>query len=357
MASPSAMATTLSRFFTRLNLPPYDRADGANAVFDLKRSGMLTEDECSYVIDAMLARAGPWLSPVDNPLPLEVLYPQDAPPSITPEDVLRLLQLPDDFECRRPEPCLKRVSGNMIVKFSYSSSIVAEGKTLLFIRDHTSIPVPTVHTIFSVGKMFYLVRDYVPGEDLEQHWGTLDSAQRASVLGKLKGYLGELRSLSSPNATPGPQSGGLCQGPWFSDWGAGPFASSEDLVEFWNTLYADAKGTERTDGPFCADHPLVFVHGELLPRNFVLSSGTLYIVDWNNAGWYPEYTEYASVWYRGSASAANDGLPEDWRQGVLSLLPDYSRESGWLADLTPQAERWLVNEEVCKIVVASKNIM
>ncbi|KAI0656328.1 hypothetical protein C8Q70DRAFT_349033 [Cubamyces menziesii] len=351
------MATMLTRFFTRLNLPPYDRVDAADALLDLKHERILSAEECSYVLDALLARARPWHSPVNCTLPREVLYPQGTSPPITPEEVLRLLQLPEEYECRRPEPRLKRVDGNMVVKFSYSSSIVAEGRTLLFIREHTSIPVPTVHTIFSVGKMFYLVRDYVPGEDLEHQWELLDSARRASVLDRIKGYLNELRNLSSPDATPGPQSDGLCQGPWFSVWGAGPFASSQDLVNFWNTLYAGAKDIKTTDGPFRADHPLVFVHGELLPRNFVLSSDTLYIVDWYKAGWYPEYVEYASVSHGGGAGAASDELPEDWKRGVLSLLPDYSREAAWLADLTTHAERWLANEEACKIVIASKKIV
>ncbi|KAG6367316.1 hypothetical protein INS49_001503 [Diaporthe citri] len=41
---------------------------------------------------------------------------------------------------------------------------------------------------------------------------------------------------------------------------------------------------------------LVFTHHDLAPRNLILdTTGSLWLVDWDYAGWYPPYFEYASM--------------------------------------------------------------
>ncbi|KAI8972611.1 hypothetical protein BD414DRAFT_389995, partial [Trametes punicea] len=141
-----------------------------------------------------------------------------------------------------------------------------------------------------------LVREHVPGEDLQCCWATLDNTLKQSVFEQIRRYLHELRRLSPPSETPGPPDGGLCQGRlWFSEWGAGPFATHQDLVDFWNSLYPTSNDhssiIESVNGPFHTDYPLVFVHGNLSPLNFIWSPAerVLWAVDWAQAGWYPEY--------------------------------------------------------------------
>lgn len=50
--------------------------------------------------------------------------------------------------------------------------------------------------------------------------------------------------------------------------------------------------------------PLVFTHHDLAPRNILLDeSGRLWLVDWDIAGWYPCYFEYAAM---------HNFIPEHW---------------------------------------------
>lgn len=45
-------------------------------------------------------------------------------------------------------------------------------------------------------------------------------------------------------------------------------------------------------------HDIVFTHGDLNPRNILAENGKITgIVDWENAGWFPEYWEYTKAHY------------------------------------------------------------
>ena len=46
-------------------------------------------------------------------------------------------------------------------------------------------------------------------------------------------------------------------------------------------------------------HSIVFTHGDFLPRNIIVKDRKVVgILDWEMAGWYPEYWEYCKIMYR-----------------------------------------------------------
>lgn len=272
--------------------------------------------------------------PKPTPGPVQVVY-SISPPSITPETVLRLLAgpalpLPGHGDHRQ---LVRRITESLVVKRGLFKHPV-EATMMEFVRTHTSIPVPTVHLVFT--RMMdvadtntlctYIVMDCIPGSCLQQLWGTLDEPTKTSVLAQIQGYIHELRNIPADTDTPGPIGEDICRGRWFSELGAGPFPTHEALVEWWNRFFPlpGERGYKGVDDRFHADHPLVLNHGDLTPRNIIVHEGVVWLVDWELAGWYP--------WYLDPTQIATDwGTPEfltprDWAPSVLPFFPDSERE-------------------------------
>lgn len=61
---------------------------------------------------------------------------------------------------------------------------------------------------------------------------------------------------------------------------------------FWEQIRRDAAKSHDIR------HDIVFTHGDLNPRNILVEKGKVTgIVDWENAGWFPEYWEYTKAHY------------------------------------------------------------
>ena len=152
------------------------------------------------------------------------------------------------------------------------------------------------------------------------------------------------KTIAGEPPTPGPLQGGLCEGRWFSFYDAGPFESQDELFQWWND---SLQALHRSDAVQFAPekYRLVFTHGDFLPRNLIIDhSGRIWVVDWELAGWYPDFLEYAYI--RADAHRA----PSDWVAQVLEFFPDYQREyekfkglTGFL-DVNPFAARNLRND-------------
>lgn len=262
----------------------------------------------------------------DKPAPrledVQILYSETTPPSISPQVVLERLQRPIRTANTTQSFRVDRISDTMIVK--HGRVLPVEVDTMLFVKQHTQIPVPTVRLLFVLEDSMYLVMEYIPGGDLQHLWPNLQETERRHVLSQLQQYVHDLRAITPSSAVPGPIGGGVCRGRWFSEFGAGPFGSHQELVAWWNSKLPPTLGRRDPAERFQADHPLVFTHGDLAPRNLILREGVVWVVDWEQAGWYPVYLEYAFI-----ASETGDWdypTPTDWRDAMLSLIPSYERE-------------------------------
>ena len=66
--------------------------------------------------------------------------------------------------------------------------------------------------------------DYVLGFTLEDKWGALNKRTRNKVTSQVAGMIEKMQSITPNDMRPGPIGGGApFRGPWFSDYGAGPF--------------------------------------------------------------------------------------------------------------------------------------
>jgi aminoglycoside phosphotransferase len=170
-----------------------------------------------------------------------------------------------------------------------------------FLQAHTSLPIPGIAKdwIDKNGRQFLMV-ERVEGQDLQAAWPTLSQEAKARIARQTAEALLPLRELkSSTMASLGDKplySGFLfLQG---SETPHGPFASDDEL---WQSLARRldkvperARNAFRRRLPQCA--PYTFTHGDLAIVNIMVKDGNLAaIVDWEGAGYFPVWWEYAAA--------------------------------------------------------------
>lgn len=87
--------------------------------------------------------------------------------------------------------------------------------------------------------------------------------------------------------------------------------------------YPDHPFLKLLRGAFSDHSSIVFTHTDIYTTNIIMSSTStevLGIIDWHEAGWYPEFWEYLKT------SWAND-LNDDWKDYVdIAIQPAYDEE-------------------------------
>ena len=178
---------------------------------------------------------------------------------------------------------------NSVVKFGAGVD-VREAQTLQFIRESTTIPVPAVTS----ARSNTIVMNYVDGCNLQDCWTQLSYEEKQGIAKQMCDIIQQLRGLE------GNYIGAVNRGPAVdtrkSTYIGGPFDSEKDFNEFLlsnmisstPSLYVTAIQQKMR-----RDHELVFSHGDLSLHNIIVKNGIIVaLLDWEYAGWYPEYWEY-----------------------------------------------------------------
>jgi aminoglycoside phosphotransferase (APT) family kinase protein len=164
-------------------------------------------------------------------------------------------------------------------------------------------------------------------------------AQKQDVVSSIGSYLRQLRGLpiDIPNC-PGPIDCSFTwTGRWFTDYEIGPLDSYDALVNWLNHKRAVvgrfARQPKHGTPLFTSRHPLVFTHGDIAPRNFIVDNERkLWLIDWERAGWYPAYMEYATI-----AVELDEHFPivgfVEWKNDVLGVLDAYKEELSFLTSI------------------------
>ncbi|EJD54096.1 kinase-like protein [Auricularia subglabra TFB-10046 SS5] len=213
------------------------------------------------------------------------------------------------------------VSHDRILKRSRSPS---EAASMIYISQHTSIPIPKVLDTFVVRGHRYIVMEYLKGaQNLKNALSALTADQKESIAQELLTHLRDMRSLPPPSpeavcsVTGGPlRDSRIAHSPF------GPFSSHAD----YHNLIGFSRNLELHGGPARVaslgqkSWRSVFSHCDLAPRNILVRNGRIAaIIDWEFAGWYPEYVEYACMEY-----ACWD--TPDWRDRICGDMDHYDDE-------------------------------
>lgn len=174
-----------------------------------------------------------------------------------------------------------------------------------------------IHSVQCEDRVFTVI-DRIQGNILEQAWLSLGWYATCRLALQLRRFMHTLRSVTSTTA--GSLVTGECRSFWLDDhFGLPPKAKPEDVsafLAFWTGFISIRQELQKSDHQNSSltafadfqSNSLVFTHHDLAPRNLLVDSPGVSLIDWNYAGFYPICFEYASM--------NNFIVPRSW--GLLS---------------------------------------
>lgn len=214
----------------------------------------------------------------------------------------------------------------------------SEATALRLVREHTDVPVPEF-----VGGARYegegrLIMGVVPGVTLAEAWDKLSNTTKRRVCEETWEMIGEIRQIKKPRAL---QHRFLCLAdgsPCVNDplvAGARcaepphPPLLDDDAVRarIYECYYYAATRRKYGELPVIPrSNVSVFTHNDINPENIMFDKESCQItgiIDWEMAGWYPDYWEYASI--------LKPTRWEDWQEWMDQTAPEKWDLSGIMA--------------------------
>ncbi|KAK4544874.1 hypothetical protein LTR36_003778 [Oleoguttula mirabilis] len=186
------------------------------------------------------------------------------------------------------------------------------------------VPVPEVFGWRRHEGQNFIYMSLIHGPTLREAWSSLTEGDKQSISVGLSGIVWSLQQIThdSPGMLIGSINGGSVQDRYFKlDYEEGPFLT---VRSFNDWLLAAAtrqrpgpEGIKTFDGSYRDylpdDGSVYFAHGDLTLGNIILSGnpGAMKIeaiIDWEQAGFYPEYWEWSKLLYGVEYS-------HEWREG------------------------------------------
>ncbi|KAK3290932.1 kinase-like domain-containing protein [Chaetomium fimeti] len=182
-------------------------------------------------------------------------------------------------------------------------SLVNEYAALELVRRYSDLPVPRALDLVSDSSDIYLLTTRIPGHKLGLCLDSMSDHDTTILVDDLRRHLAALREIPRPQAWKyaiANAAGGPCfdyrinaaQDDNVEAGFVGPFLNEHDFNE---TLRCGAVPEVVHHG----GHRMVFTHGDVNMRNVLVDDdGKLSgVVDWENAGWFPEYWDYTKAFF------------------------------------------------------------
>lgn len=221
-----------------------------------------------------------------------------------------------------------------VVKFGHGVHL-GEAEALHLASTRTNIATPQLLSAYILDGVTYIVMSYEVGEPLAQYWDRVSKSEQNGVLEQLRGYVNQMRNI------PGDFIGSLDRTPCrdgifeagygdYTQYSYGPYESEESFNEglvqalrdrfapkvlereddmesnFFNSeymLYQTVRGLK--------NHKIVFTHADLHPGNIIVrTDGTIVLLDWGLAGFWPDYWEFYRAMFNGPWRASWDRMVE-----------------------------------------------
>ncbi|OCL07946.1 kinase-like protein [Glonium stellatum] len=184
--------------------------------------------------------------------------------------------------------------------------------------DPAIIRIPRVYRFFAHGYTGYIVMEYVNGQSLST---VEDPNIYLEAMVKVLKHFEKMQ-----HDKPGPFHGGLAYGQLWLDYDLIAPTTISDVEEYYNRRQLKALPNLNLKA-----FPLVFCHLDIAPRNIlVLQDGSLCLVDWATAGFYPRLFERCAL-------NLNIEKDDDWITKLLQQLDDLDEGEKSQARLLEQA--------------------
>ncbi|KFG79515.1 phosphotransferase enzyme family protein [Metarhizium anisopliae] len=221
---------------------------------------------------------------------------------------------------------------NLAVKIGGSDYLrLEEAQTMRAMRQlfaDNEVPVPEVFGWRKYGDDNFIYMSLMPGQTLREAWPTLTNEDKTLICGDLSRIVKELRRLGQGSSSRSIASinGGTVQDKFFKlDYEEGPFRTIKSFND-WLLAAATRQrpGPNGVTGPYREYLPdtgeIYFTHGDLTLGNIIISDGPgprriAGIIDWEQAGWYPEYWEYCKLLYR--VEYQHEWRSDGWAEKVM----------------------------------------
>nr|POF08136.1 hypothetical protein CFP56_62716 [Quercus suber] len=175
----------------------------------------------------------------------------------------------------------------------------------LYAAAHTSIPVPKLYKVHRYRGRLALEMEYFRGCDtLQRRWHSFSTQQKRAAVDQVSGYIQQLRALAPPDPRriSSAHDGACCDVRVASAKRFGPFVDSHAFHQCLRAGTSDEAGRAMFGDEVLRIHARTyqacFTHGDLGAQNILVRDGRVAaIVDWECAGWYPEYWEYTKAHY------------------------------------------------------------
>lgn len=259
--------------------------------------------------------------PTANLLPLFPLEGRDLT-KVTRTELAKAVKIAPAIKSYLGGPSIARVTSSAIVKYGRHIRL-QESRNMRHVSENTNIRLPAVIDAWEAddkrpydeNNTSYIVMEYIEGRLVSDIWNDLDSEGRCDILRQLCEYIRELQALKMDR--PGPVGGGISEGSFFTDYGAGPFESRRDMEDWFNdrllVCHDFGHALQTPPGWFTGKFDeLVMCHLDIHPRNMILDSqNKLWLLGWAFSGAYPPYFETEYLIRRGT---------RDFTTELLNLL-------------------------------------
>ncbi|RAL06972.1 kinase-like protein [Aspergillus homomorphus CBS 101889] len=229
---------------------------------------------------------------------------------------------------------------DMLVKYGPGVRL-AEAEAMHLVSHNTSIAIPKLLSAYILDGVAYIVMSYEKGEPFQDYWDCASDLQQQHVLHQLQDYVTQMRSITG-EFIGGIDSSccrdGIFEGGWgdYQLYQYGPYASEAEFNEgivqaLRDRLPPQSRGKEESfDSDFfnaeyilyqtvreLRGHAIVFSHGDLHTGNMLIrSDGTVVVLDWGLAGYWPEYWEFYRAMF-------NPPWRSAWDRMVEKFIPPY----------------------------------
>ncbi|KAF5586390.1 kinase-like (PK-like) [Fusarium subglutinans] len=211
------------------------------------------------------------------------------------------------------EVIIPRISKHLVIKGGPGVA-QSEAENMKFALETLSLPIPKVHHAFTAEipedpdlpetplvEAHFIVMDYIKGFTIDKSWQSLDMTAKETVAQQIADAIEKMQSTILNHMPVGPigrSQDVKFQGPWFTDYGAGPFDTLKELEDWCNhkidvgimvkQLKPETRRFEFKD--------VVLTHQDLALRNLVLDEDMkIWVIDWGCAGVYPKGFEQAAL--------------------------------------------------------------
>lgn len=232
-----------------------------------------------------------------------------------------------------------RLSFGLVLKPLNRNGTSVEADALRVVNSLQGVHAPHLVDSVMAGTTNYMLSTWIEGQSVGEIWDDLSPTDKDLLVSQLRVQFAALRSQAMStthpicNASGGPIIDPRI--PWFQDHDPRILTRSKDFAaEVWCGL--DGPRNSVTLKPLIQpiieqqDVPIVFSHGDLLPRNLVIPGSLkawregglpVHLIDWEYAGWMPTYWDpLKATWLE------CDPTDTEWVDMVRQIFPENGRE-------------------------------